>query len=277
MKVSVVTPTFNAVRYLPDCVASVRHAFSGMDYEHIVADGGSRDGTVDFLQQQDDLIWFSEPDNGMYDALNKAIARASGAVIGHLNADEQYNRPGLHAAVDALATSGADAVFGPTVLVDAQGRFLQLFKQIVTPRVVDTHWCMPVQSCSLLYRRACWERASYDTRYRLVADHAWFRRQMEMGMRLVHVREPIGIFTWHRENLSSTEGKVSEENALADIDTTSPRIWLAKHSYRLRKLLAGGYRRSPVQYEQFHNGALETHTVRRPTLKIRGDLRNLPE
>lgn len=275
MKISVVTPCFNASRYLPDCVASVRHALEGFDYEHVIADGGSTDGTVDFLRSQSDLNWVSEPDGGMYEALNKAVSRASGEVIGHLNTDEQYNREGLVAAFKKFDNNAVDAVFGPTVIVNRKGDFIQLLKQVVVPRVVDTHWHMPVQSCSLLYRRRCWERIAYDTTYRLVADHVWFRAQMEAGLRLVVSPEPIGIFTWHPDNLSSTEGKASAENALADIDTRSPLIKLAKHRYRLRKWLAGGYRPDPIRYEQFRQGKLEQHRVPRPALKIRRDLREL--
>lgn len=274
MKFSVVTPCFNAMRFLPDTVASVRHALAGRDYEHVVADGGSMDGTVDFLREQPDLNWRSEPDGGMYEALNKAVSRASGEVVGHLNTDEQYNRAGLQAALDIFESDpSVDAVFSPTVMVDAEGEFIQLFKQVVVPRVIDTHWHMPVQSCSLLYRRRCWEREPYDTSYRLVADHVWFRHQMERGMTLACVTEPIGIFTWHPDNLSSSEGKTSGEDALADIDRKSLRIKLAKDTYRLRKWLAGGYKPTPVSYEQFHQGKLETHTVERPCLKVRRDLR----
>lgn len=273
MKFSVVTPCFNAMSYLPDCVTSVRHACEGLDYEHVIADGGSTDGTVDYLKEQTDVDWVSEKDSGMYEALNKAIARASGDVIGHLNTDEQYNRVGLRAAIERFDEANVDAVFGPTVMVDGKGDFIQLFKQIVVPRVVDTHWCMPVQSCSLLYRKACWERLPYDTSYRLVADHVWFRKQMEAGLQIVCSLKPIGIFTWHADNLSSTEGRGSSENALGDINTGSLRIKFAKHVYRLRKWLAGGYSPEPIEYEQMREGELIRQSVAKPTLKVRRDLR----
>lgn len=272
MKVSVVTPCFNAVRYLPDCVASVRAAFRGYDYEHVIADGGSTDGTVDFLRSQSDLKWESAPDNGMYDALNKAIARAEGDVIGHLNSDEQYNPAGLHAALQTFQDKAADAVMGPTVMLDGAGEFLQLFKQNIVPRVIDTHWHMPVQSCSLLYKKALWEREPYDTNFRLAADHVWFRHQMERGLKLVCVQEPIGIFLWHGANLSSTG---EPEDALADVDKSTLSYKAAKHIYRFRKLLAGGYRAAPIQYFVMQSGRPVQVTIPRPTLKIRRDLRKV--
>ena len=63
MKLSVVTPCYNAARWLPDCAQSVRHAGTGIEYEHWVIDGGSTDGTQDFLRAQTDLRWLSESDS----------------------------------------------------------------------------------------------------------------------------------------------------------------------------------------------------------------------
>lgn len=274
MKFSVVTPCFNGMPYLPDCIASVRHALADFDYEHVIADGGSTDGTIEFLEKQSDVDWLSEPDTGMYDALNKAITRSSGDVIGHLNSDEQYNPSGIQAALQKLEFERLDAIFGPTVMVDGKGEFLQLFKQIVTPRVIDSHWHMPVQSCSLIYRKSCWQREPYDTNYRLCADHIWFRKQMEKGLKLAPVLEPIGIFAWHAENLSSTEGKTSSESALDLVDQSTFAFKSAKHIYRLRKWLVGGYRQEPITYEQFRNGTIETKQIDKPTLKLRRDLRS---
>lgn len=276
MKFSIVTPCFNATRYLPDTLASVRHALADRAYEHVITDGCSTDGTVELLRQHPDLSWISEPDKSMYEALNKSIARASGDVIGHLNTDEQYNRAGLQEALDLLERDPSiDAVFGSTIMLDRNGDFLQLTKQAAVPRVIDTHWHMPVQSCSLLYRKHVWEREPYDESYRLVSDHLWFRHQMERGMKLALVSQPIGIFIWHPDNLSSSEGKTSNETAIGDIDCKSLRIQMAKRAYRLRKWLGGGYSRTPVTYEQFRNGKLETHTVKRPVLKIRKHLSRL--
>jgi glycosyltransferase len=266
MKFSVITPAFNALRWLPACVASVRHVCKGMEYEHWVIDGSSTDGTRDFLQSQPDVRWISEPDQGMYDALNKGLARASGEIVGHLNADEQYNRVGLRAALAVLEGRPAvDAVFGPTVMVDAEQSFLQLFKQIVVPRTADVEWCMPVQSCSLLTRRAIALRCPYDTRFRLVADHAWFYQQMKFGLRLAPVSEPMGIFTWRADNLSNVG---ASEDALDGLPRNTWRLKLAKHHYRWRKFLAGGYRRDPVDYEIVQGGNLRQVHVAKPALKL---------
>ncbi len=270
LDLSIVTPCFNAARYVRACIESVKRACAGLNYEHVIADGGSTDGTLEILKGSGENVrWFSGRDGGMYDALNKAVAAAKGRWIGHLNTDEQYNPAGLRAALGVLQTGQADAVLGPTVMVDGAGQFLQLFKQVIVPRPVDALWCMPVQSCSFLYRRGLWERCPYDTRFRLVADHVWFRAQVEAGMRMAAIREPIGIFTWHPDNLSNTLGLQKPEDALPDVNRRALRLQLAKHVYRLRKTLAGGYWRAPVSYEIFREGRFETVRVEKPALKLK--------
>ena len=238
MEISIVTPVFNSVRWIDLCVRSVRHALQGQDYEHIVCDGGSTDGTWEYLSGQKDVRLIPGPDKGMYDALNKGMAAARGRIIGHLNADEQYDQAGLAHALHKLEQTGADAVFGPTIMLDENLVFLYLFNQITVPRPIDADWHMPVQTCSLLYRREVWERCPYPAEYRVVGDHVWFRRQMRLGLRLVSVRKPIGIFTWHRDDIARRLG-AHGEHALAGVDRKTWPMRAAKLWYRLRHLLQG--------------------------------------
>jgi len=238
MEISIVTPVFNSIRWIELCVLSVRHALHGRNYEHIVVDGGSTDGTLDYLNQQKDIRLIPGPDKGMYDALNKGMAAARGRVLGHLNADEQYDRAGLAQALQKLDQTKADAVFGPTIMLDGQLNFLYLFNQITVPRPIDADWHMPVQTCSFLFRRQIWERCPYPSEYRVVGDHVWFRRQMKLGLTLVSIRKPIGIFTWHEDDIAKRLGSHGE-NALTDVHRKTLRMRVAKLSFRLKHLLKG--------------------------------------
>ena len=93
-KVSVVTVTRNSAEHMAGCLDSVA-AQEGADYEHWVVDGASTDGTVEILRARNDprLHWISEPDGGIYDAMGKAVRRASGRWIYFLGADDRL-RPG---------------------------------------------------------------------------------------------------------------------------------------------------------------------------------------
>ena len=238
IEISIVTPVFNSIRWIELNVRSVRHALQGRSYEHLVVDGGSTDGTLDYLQRQKDICLIPGPDKGMYDALNKGMAAARGRIVGHLNADEQYDRAGLTYALQKLEQTGADAVFGPTLMLNENLEFLYLFNQITVPRPVDADWHMPVQSCSFLFQRKIWERCPYPAGYRVVGDHVWFRRQMKLGLNLVSARKPIGIFTWHQGDIAKRLGSHGE-NALADVNRKTFQMRAAKLWFRLKHFLEG--------------------------------------
>jgi len=239
MDFSVITPCFNSVRWIELCVRSVRHAYRGLAYEHIVCDGGSTDGTVEYLRQQKDIRWIPGPDRGMYDALNKGMAAARGRILGHLNADEQYERAGLAHALAKLEQTGADAVFGPTIMLNEELQFLYLFNQITVPRAIDADYQMPVQTCSLLYRREIWEREPFPADFRMAGDHVWIRRQFAHGWKLVPQRKPIGLFVWHPDQLAPRHIGGKRENPTPDVKRKSLRIKMAKLGYRLRGFLHG--------------------------------------
>jgi len=275
MDFSVVTPCFNSIRWIELCVRSVRHACRGLAYEHIACDGGSTDGTLEYLQQQKDVRLIPGPDRGMYDALNKGMAAARGRILGHLNADEQYDRAGLAQALKKLETTGADAVFGPTVMLDEELHFLYLFKQITVPRRIDAEYQMPVQTCSLLYHRRIWEREPFPAEFRMAGDHVWIRRQFVRGWKLTPQRNPIGLFVWHPDQLAPRHIGGKRENPTPDVDRRSLPIKLAKVAYRLRGLLSGATIPPPVLYYEMMtpSGFAELRRQPWPRLKMPKDVK----
>ena len=102
--VSIVTPSYNQAQFIEETLLSVK----GQDYpnlEHIVIDGGSTDGTVDILRRYEDeynLRWVSEPDEGQSDAINKGFRMAKGEIIGWVNSDDTYMPGAVSAAVNHL-------------------------------------------------------------------------------------------------------------------------------------------------------------------------------
>ena len=88
-KISIVTPSYNSAKFIEDCIQSVLKQ-NYPNFEHIVIDGGSTDGTVEILKQYPHLKWISEPDEGQSDALNKGFKMAEGDILGWLNADDVY-------------------------------------------------------------------------------------------------------------------------------------------------------------------------------------------
>ena len=108
---SIVTVSHNAVDTLPQTVESVAGQ-SEKDWEHIIVDGASSDGTIEYLKSLSDTVkWISEPDDGIYHAMNKGIAMARGEVIAFLNADDVYFPQTLEMVRKAFVDD-ADVVYG---------------------------------------------------------------------------------------------------------------------------------------------------------------------
>ncbi|MBE5318210.1 glycosyltransferase [Pedobacter sp. MR2016-19] len=106
MKISLITVVYNGETFLQECFNSVM-AQTYSDIEYIVIDGGSTDSTLDIIQENHSAIdyFISEKDNGLYDAINKGIQRATGEVIGILNADDLFASPDVLASVAKTFTS----------------------------------------------------------------------------------------------------------------------------------------------------------------------------
>lgn len=119
MKISVITACFNSAATITDTLRSVVDQ-THQDVEHIIIDGGSRDDTVKLAHSlgRRGKIINSEPDKGIYDAMNKGLRLATGDVIGFLNADDMYADDEVLARVDALMQRDQlDALYGDTEFV----------------------------------------------------------------------------------------------------------------------------------------------------------------
>ncbi len=130
-KISVVTPTFNGIATLRETIESVRMQ-DYKNWEHIVIDGGSTDGTLDLLRRYPHLQWVSEKDKGHYHAMNKGIQRVSGEIIAILNADDCYREGALRKVAEAFEKHPHwDALFTDVAYVDAESREIFRRKEAV--------------------------------------------------------------------------------------------------------------------------------------------------
>ena len=106
-----ITPSLNSARFIGEAIQSVLIQ-GGADVEHIVADGGSTDGTLEILGRYLHLKVLSSPDQGMYDALNRGLAVAAGDLIGILNSDDCYAEGALSAVIEAFWDESVVALAG---------------------------------------------------------------------------------------------------------------------------------------------------------------------
>ena len=120
MKISIITVSYNSASTIEDTIKSVIGQ-THSDLEYIVVDGGSTDGTIDIIKKHDSRIskWVSEPDKGIYDAMNKGISMATGDMVGMLNSDDFYaDRNVLSRVAGTFEKTGADSCYGDLLYVD---------------------------------------------------------------------------------------------------------------------------------------------------------------
>jgi len=182
MLFSVITVSFNAAKVISETLDSIL----GQDFydmEVIVVDGASTDGTVDIIRQfeakfQGRLRWLSEPDNGIYDAMNKGIALAKGDFVNFLNCGDSYMPNALASVSEAiLLHQDAQVIYGISRYFDDDGEIRLIRENHL--RLRDRNICHQ----SIWYRRELFDKhGSYDLQYRFLADYDMNIRLWQAGV-----------------------------------------------------------------------------------------------
>lgn len=191
---SVITVCFNAMRVLPSTVESLR-AQRASGVEWVVVDGASTDGSTEWLrlQQPDRLI--SEPDRGIYDAMNKAIDLATGEWLFFLNAGDAFVDPDVLVDVaTALQGNGGvtpDLLWGDVLYTGARGTRRRRFHWVTRKRLLFGDLCHQ----AVFVRRSLVHRlGKFDDRLRYNADFDWFLRAFRARATLQYFRRDIALF-----------------------------------------------------------------------------------
>jgi glycosyltransferase involved in cell wall biosynthesis len=254
-KFSILTPSFNSIAYLKRCCASVADQ-EGVSVEHIVVDGASTDGTVDWIKSLPGMRFLSEPDQGMYDAVNKGLRLAKGDVIAYLNCDEQY-LPGTLQFVDQYfaAHPEVDVAFGDALLIRPDGSLLAFRKGYRPVWWFIQAGHLYVLSCTMFFRRRLIERGfSFNSTLRDVADADFVIRILRSGARGRHLHRYLAAFTVTGKNMSAGSNALRERKALL----ASAPGWIRGLHGPIRglrlmtKLVSGAYfEKAPMRYRVY--------------------------
>lgn len=177
MKISIITASYNSVSTLADAMESVLHQ-TYTDWEYIIVDGGSTDGTVDLIRRYEPqfggkLKWTSELDHGIYDAMNKGISRATGDVVGILNSDDYYTSEDVLSVIaSALSDNRLDAVYGDIHFIhDGKPNKVVRYYSSRHFRPFRLRFGFMPAHPSFYVRRSVYEKAGlYNTAYKIGSD-----------------------------------------------------------------------------------------------------------
>ena len=182
MKVSIITVSFNSAKTISDTIDSVLSQ-DFPEIEYIVVDGGSTDGTIDIIRQNENRIsqWISEKDQGMYDAMNKGIAMATGDVIGILNSDDVYiNTRVISDLMRLMQTQNTEVVFADLILVDSsnQNKVIRYYDSgRFHPNKFRFGW-MPAHPTVFVKRELYQRVGKFSTTYQIAADYEMLIRML---------------------------------------------------------------------------------------------------
>jgi glycosyltransferase involved in cell wall biosynthesis len=174
-KISIVTPNFNGAKYLEATILSViNQEYPNLEY--IIIDGGSTDGSVDIIKKYEDKItsWVSEPDNGLYDAIQKGFDKSTGDIMAWINSDDMYYK-GSFSIVSEIFLNFKDInwIMGIPSFYDEIGRTVHVsnFKRWskFNYYTKDYQW---IQQESVFWRRDLWEKVEgrINTNIKLAGD-----------------------------------------------------------------------------------------------------------
>ncbi|HHH72223.1 MAG TPA: glycosyltransferase [Sulfuricurvum sp.] len=185
---SIVTVVYNGEQHLEQTIRSVLNQ-NYDNIEYIIIDGASVDGTLQIIRKYEDAIdyWVSEPDNGIYDAMNKGLQCATGDYIGFINADDWYEPDALAHIAESARKNGADFLSAKIRVIDEAGRGV-----VRAGHFED--WGKNLHHQSSFVRLSLHKRFPFDVRFRYAADRDFFVRMLKQGVSTAFVDTVVANF-----------------------------------------------------------------------------------
>jgi len=206
--VSVVTIVYNGERYIEQTINSVlNQTYSNIEY--IIIDGGSNDNTVPIIKKYEDKIafWVSEKDKGISDAFNKGIARATGEIIGILNADDWYEADTIQTVVNIIEQY--DVAYGD---VQYWKKETKSFIQIGDAEYLEKE--VSVLHPTVFVKKACYEKVgTFDTNYKCAMDYDLLLRLKLSNCKFVYIPSVLTNMRW--EGFSDKQWLLGRKETLA--------------------------------------------------------------
>lgn len=239
-RISIVTPSFNQAKYLEDTILSVISQ-NYPNLEYIIIDGGSKDGSIDIIKKYEKQLayWVSEPDNGMYCAIQKGFDRSTGEIMAWINSDDMYHRNALFTIAEVFGSFGKVSwLVGAITAFDEFNRtvFIEQSK-FITKLDIYNHDLRTIQQESVFWRRSLWEKVgsklNVDLKYAGDFD-LWLRFFSYEQLYVTH--SLIGGFRWRRSNQLSFD---HSKEYLQEVETALDGIHINDDDRRILK----GYNR----------------------------------
>jgi len=255
---SVITPSLNMLDYLKRCHASIIDQ-ENITVEHIIMDGGSTDGTEEWLKQNKQAIGVIQKDEGMYDAINKGLQLAKGNIISYLNCDEQYLPGTLNFVKEYMEQHPeVDILFGNFLVVRSDGSLIA-YRKGYTPRwfYIFSSYLYTFSCTMFIRRRVITDGFRFDGRLKGVGDADFVIRVLRSGYRAAHVKRYLAIFTMTGKNKYASQEVLLERKHWMASSPLWVRIfkWPLNFTRLFEKLIYGCFlEKLPLCYAIYVSG-----------------------
>ena len=195
MKISIVTPVYNAVNTIEKTIQSVINQNHDSELEYIVIDGGSNDGTIEIINRYLDKIdiFISEKDRGTYDAMNKGITHAKGDIIGIINADDWYNDGALKIVENIFAKKTDISIIYSPIDNYSDGKYLSTF---IPGDLDNLVFKFTLNHPSCFVRASVYESIGmFDLSYSIAADYDFIFRAYTSGYNFLCVNTTLASYS----------------------------------------------------------------------------------
>lgn len=194
LKFSIITVAYNSEATIERTICSVITQ-KYPDIEYIVVDGKSTDKTVDIIKKYEYYItrWISEPDQGIYDAMNKGIEMATGDVISFLNSDDWYEKGIFERLEDIFMAENCDIISGGVILRDADG--MEKEYHIIEEKEKLYTGMIYAHPATFVRKSVFNQCGKFDLKYKIVADYDWFFRVQLANIKIFRTDEKFTNFS----------------------------------------------------------------------------------
>ncbi len=220
-KLTVVTVCFNSIEYIERSINSVlSQTFKNIEY--IIIDGGSSDGTVEVIKKYSPYIsyWISEPDQGVYHAMNKGIKAATGDLIGFLSSNDWYAEGALSAIADKYNEIHADVIYGDAVVYDGEEITHQDYSEV---KLEDSFYYMTVIHPAFFVKTEIQKKYGFDESYRICGDYKFFMQVYRDNYQFAYTKHDI--IHYYIGGLSSDRERTSIEDRRASYEVLGKEKW----------------------------------------------------
>lgn len=237
---SIITITYNAESVLEPTIRSVIEQ-DYPDIEYLIIDGGSKDKTMEIVSRYRDRIAgvVSEPDRGLYDAMNKGLRAATGDYVWFMNAGDTLHSPfTVRKLAEIVNRENPDILYGETALVDAERRFIGM-RRLKAPRNLNwKHFRMGMLVChqSFIVRRSV--APLYDEGYRFSADFDWCIRCMKSSEKICDTELILADYLSEGLTTANRKASLKERYRIMKKYYGAPTVWTLHLWFALRFAVA---------------------------------------